>query len=165
MFLSAIWKRNSTSTHYASLSDRWKTRLQEKTSTIGPQKSSFSLQHRTSAIQIWRSSFSSCSLQWKKWQADKNFYSNGNDDELCYELITAQILEILSFQMLNATFILKYVPRIFWKKLIKSGVTQGKVLGPILYLPYNSDIPTTNDDKRLSWSTPGSFWCSVWKTW
>jgi hypothetical protein len=60
-------------------------------------------------------------------------------------LLPKQYSDILTSYIRERIFRVKFEDEYSGCKQIKAGVLQGSVLGPILYLPYTSDIPTTED--------------------
>jgi hypothetical protein len=60
-------------------------------------------------------------------------------------LLPKQYSDILTSYIGEKNFRVKFENEYSGSKQIKAGVPQGSVFGPILYLLYTSDIPTTED--------------------
>lgn len=59
---------------------------------------------------------------------------------------------LLASYLSDRTFIIKINDEYSKIKEIKAGVLQGNVFGPILYTFYTADIPTTKDNKILTFA-------------
>ncbi len=60
-------------------------------------------------------------------------------------MLPINIYNILKYYLTNRHFLLKYKDEITSLHSISSGVPQGSVLGPLLYLIYTADLPVTAD--------------------
>lgn len=68
-------------------------------------------------------------------------------DGLIYKIsqyLPVHYVDILSSYLYNRQFLVNYGNAYSAIELIRAGVPQGSVLGPILYVLYTADIPTTN---------------------
>ena len=63
-----------------------------------------------------------------------------------------QIYQLIKSYLSSRTFVIKIKDTYSEVKDIKAGVPQGSVLGPILYILYTANIPTTTNSKILTFA-------------